>query len=225
MIRHAGSETVILLHGLASHRIVMSRLARLLRREGFRVLNWGYPSVRPSILSLAERFQGQLQRSAYDEQCDRLHIVAHSMGSIVTRQALATYRPAKLGRIVMLGPPNSGSHVARCLSGPLGNFCPPLRQLSDEPNSFVNRLEEPQGLEIGIIAARHDFVVKLENTYLGCQRDHVLVPGPHSAIPLRRDTARHVINFLRFGKFHQPVPLASRLGIPPVPSIATASAE
>lgn len=195
------SQSVILLHGLGAIRLVMSRLALILRRSGYDVSNWGYRSTWGSIDSHAKAFQDRFGQALYGGIGRRLHIVAHSMGGIVARRVIADRRPVNLERMVMLGPPNSGSHVARRLAGPLGRVCRPLRELSDAPNSYVRRLEEPRDIEIGIIAAALDRVVKLDSTSLACQSDHIVLPGHHGMLPWRRDTANQVIHFLQSGRF------------------------
>jgi hypothetical protein len=124
------------------------------------------------------------------------------MGSIVARCALETGGLTKLGRFVMLGPPNRGSHIARRLASQLGDLCTPLRELSDASDSFVNRLEEPTHVEVGVIAAAADRVVPLKSTHLACQRDHIVLPGHHGVLPWRYETFRQVISFLQDGRFN-----------------------
>ncbi len=101
----------------------------------------------------------------------------------------------------MLGPPNGGSPVARQLAPRLGAICPPLRELSDEADSYVNRLETSLELELGIIAAASDRVVRLPSTMLPGQSDHIVLPGRHGELPWRRDTRDEVVHFLRRGRF------------------------
>jgi pimeloyl-ACP methyl ester carboxylesterase len=202
MICQAKTETVVLIHGLAAPRWVMNRLARSLRRQGYRVKNWGYPSTRRSVEAHAVRlraFFAELAETS-EEVC---HLVTHSMGGIVARCALIPDPPANIGRVVMLGPPNHGSHVARWLTPYLGFMCQPLRELSDEPVSFVRKLAEPRGLDVGIIAAASDHVVSLDSTHLECESDHIVLPGRHGLLPLRRDTNQQVAAFLRNGRFHR----------------------
>ncbi len=61
-------------------------LASRLRANGFRVLNWNYLSLFAAIETHANRLCDFLATQLSLEP--RFHIVAHSMGSIVTRAAL-----------------------------------------------------------------------------------------------------------------------------------------
>ncbi len=197
----AAHEAVIILHGLAAHWLVMSRMASTISAEGYHVINWGYHSIWSPIEYHARRLRNRLADLESNPKIRRIHLVTHSMGSIVTRVAILPGHPQKLGRIVMLGPPNHGSHIARRLSSPLGWMCPPLSQLSDRQESFVNQLPEPQAIEIGVIAAAKDLVVPRDSTLLSMQRDWIVLPGHHGLLPLRRDTTRQVLAFLRGGRF------------------------
>lgn len=199
--RTTGEEFVFLLHGLAANRLVMARLTSYLKGHGYATRNWGYPSLRSPIQYHAEALAHDLRERSEDPSITRIHLVTHSMGSIIARCALLKEHPTKLSRVVMLGPPNHGSHVARALSGPLGWFCPPLKELSDQGDSFVNRLHEPTDLDVGVIAAGADLVVPRPSTRLACQRDYIVIPGHHGVLPWKRQTAICVHNFLRNGEF------------------------
>ena len=181
----------------------MSRLAGHLQREGYTVANWGYPSIRGSIETKALHLRQRLTDLMQMRGDAALHVVGHSMGGIIARRAFSLNRPARLGRFVMLGPPNRGSHVARAIAPVLGALCPPLRQLSDAPDSYVNCLELPCDIELGVIAAADDLVVPLESTRLPTQKDHIILPGHHGVLPLRKDTAIQVTHFMRHGMFHR----------------------
>ena len=62
---------------------------------------------------LAERFE--------DDRAKKIHVVAHSMGGLVTRSAVAQGAGKKLGRFVMLGTPNRGSFApVQALRGTYG---------------------------------------------------------------------------------------------------------
>lgn len=205
MMSHSSSDAVVLLHGLAANRLAMLRLAKHLDAHGYVVQNWGYPSITTSIETHAREFRNRLSDFSAGHPFGSIHLVTHSMGGIVARRALSLSRPPNLGRFVMLGPPNSGSHVARRMARPLRRLCPPLQELSDAPDSYVNGLEEPRGIEVGIIAAAADRVVKLPSTHLECQRDHIVLPGHHGVLPWRRETSEQVLHFLLHGHFDREV--------------------
>jgi triacylglycerol lipase len=192
-------ELVVLVHGVACHRAFMWRLGRRLRRAGFATYNWGYPSLGRSMEHHAERFRTQL--GELSKQGDVLHIVAHSMGAIITRSALSCDGFPQLGRIVLLAPPNHGSPAARILARLLRRFCPPMSEMSDHPDSFVNRLTGAKGMQIGVIAARFDTVVPLSSTMLDGQTDHICLRATHTSLLFQRSAASQICSFLSTGRF------------------------
>ena len=195
-------EAVVLVHGLAAKRIVMAMLRTSLARSYGEVVNWGYPSLWSPIQRHGRELAALLRRLDGGDY-DRIHLVTHSMGGIVARLALAEFQPERLGRFVMIAPPNRGSHVASRIAPYLGRLFPPLLQLADHEASFVRRLPLPLAPELGIIAARTDFLVREPSTHLGCERDHIVVPGLHSTLLWRRETAEQVRHFLEHGRFQR----------------------
>jgi hypothetical protein len=123
------------------------------------------------------------------------------MGGIVARAALARYRPAKLGRFVMLAPPNKGSFVATAAEGTFGRVLRPVAELSTSAGSLVNSLPAPAGIEIGVIAAQWDALVAEDATHPGVPHARVTVPTFHTGLLFRRDAARLVAGFLTHGDF------------------------
>ncbi|HET6879713.1 MAG TPA: alpha/beta hydrolase [Pirellulales bacterium] len=197
----ASGETAVLVHGLGGSTLLMSPLASRLKRVGYGAVNWSYSSYRKTIERHGRRLCERLTALDNDAQVSRIHLVTHSMGSIVARCALQTKRPEKLGRIVMLAPPNCGSPLA-AFWGPKLRWCTPIvDELAKRPDSFVNCLPLPDGVEIGIIAASHDFMVGPGNTYLACQRDCIILPATHTFLLFRRCAADEVIQFLSTGQF------------------------
>ncbi len=211
-------EVVVLVHGLGAHRLMMKPLARRLTRGGFQTRNWGYPSTRRVIQDHARNLTKVLEQLEGSPTVGRFHLVTHSMGGIVARQAMTNCELSKLGRLVMLGPPNGGSRVAAKLACFVGRLCPPLLQLSDSDDSFVNQLPAPEGVQLGVIAAQFDRVVRLEATHLPNETDHTVVPAGHGPMIFRRDVAELAANFLKFGRFEiaaasEAAGLSSRLEI------------
>ncbi len=182
----------------------MLPLARILQQAGFATVNWGYHSLIGSIEAHAHRFRAELDQLQSQTSLEKIHIVAHSMGSLVTRQALLVPGLDKLQRIVMLCPPNHGSHAASLFPSSLGWLSRPLLQLSDRPNGFACRLPQslPERYEVGIIAAENDFVVRRESTSLLGAKESIVVPSFHSGVLFRRQTAELTANFISQGSFH-----------------------
>lgn len=194
-------EIVLLVHGLAAGRAMLRPLERSLQQRGYQTFNWGYPSLRSEIQALSDALTQELIKLNADASVARINLVTHSMGSIIARSTLANNEFARLGRVVMMAPPHGGSRVAANLARLLGWLCRPLKQLSDNPNSLVNNLPEPEGYEIGIIAAARDRVVRIENTRLACQADHIVVNSGHTSMLFRLEVADLVDSFLRQGRF------------------------
>ncbi|MEO0530475.1 MAG: hypothetical protein AAF266_07820 [Planctomycetota bacterium] len=209
----SGRELVVLTHGIASTRFFLAPMAGWLRQAGYATRLYGYPSLWWSNATFGKRFASFLHRVA--PKYDRVHLVVHSMGGIMTRCALTEERPANLGRVVQIAPPNQGSHMATRIGHYHGHalwdalvvaphrlIAPTLDELRDTPDSFVRNLgPPPEGVEIGVLAASHDNVLHPEQTHLEGQADHHTVEGWHTAILWKKETADRVVDFLRTGRF------------------------
>lgn len=212
-------DGVILLHGLARASTSMAKIERSLTAEGYTVLNLDYPSRKHTI--------GQLSKSTLHpafihprlRHCKRIHIVTHSMGGIIVRHYLKNRRPARLGRVVMLAPPNQGSEVVdrigcwrsfRWINGPAG------QQLGTGRNSLPKQLP-PANFELGIIAGCRsinwinssmipgvdDGKVSVTSTRLKGTRAHLVVKSSHPFIMRHPAAIRATLAFLQTGSFRQ----------------------
>ena len=197
-------DIVFLVHGLGGSRIDMWPLARRLRRSGFAVKNWSYRTLGNRIETHANRLGNDLVAIDNEPEDRKIHIVTHSMGGIITRSMLADFDIQNLDRIVMLVPPNQGSHVARKVVRYFGWLTPSLQQLSDAPNSFVNQLPntlQQQGIEFGIIESTKDRVIAQGGVHLDGYRDYVRLDIHHGVIQWYFQTIQLVENFLHEGRF------------------------
>ena len=200
----SGRECVSLVHGFFANQYMLALLGHRLKRHGYLATPWGYRNMRRSILEHADAFSRELARLDADRAVDTIHLVTHSMGGIIARAALERFRPQKLGRFVMLAPPNRGSFVANAAVGVLGGLFKPVAELTTGPESLVNSLGMPAGIDIGVIAASRDALVSPESTRPDVPHDHVTLPCLHSSLLFRRDAADLVAAFLATGEFPAP---------------------
>lgn len=207
-------EGVVLLHGIFRTSRSMAALARDLEQAGYTTLNVNYPSTRLNLAELVEWLHPLVQRFALG--VSRLHFVGYSMGGLLIRAYLARYRPAHLGRVVMIGTPNRGSEVAdflkplalyRWLYGPAGQELGTGMKVDYLPFS----VDYPLGIIAGnrsvdplcgrLLPRPHDGKVSVENTKLEGMTDHKVLPVAHPFLPGAASVRQQVLAFLRRGLF------------------------
>jgi pimeloyl-ACP methyl ester carboxylesterase len=189
---------VVLLHGIARTARSLHRLERSLQQAGFATLNLDYASRKKPLEMLAEDIHAEI--CAFADACSGpVHFVTHSMGGLLARVYLARHRPARLGRVVMLGTPNGGSEVAdflksfplyRAFYGPAGQQ---LTTKSDAALTSLPPVDYPVGVVAGtrtldpiawyfILPRPNDGRVSVESSKLDCMADHVTIKAPHNLL-------------------------------------------
>jgi pimeloyl-ACP methyl ester carboxylesterase len=183
----------------------MLTLGRVLRKEGYRVVLYGYPSSRRGIVDHGAKFAEFLAAEVFPGAATgSVHLAGHSLGAIVIRQALGESPPPAVGRIVMFAPPNQGSRTAERLARWWGCrwLLRPLPELSAAPDALIHRVPVPK-VEIGIIAGRDDGKVDTDLSHLpgNTEADHRVVPAYHSFLMNRADVQAATAAFLQTGRF------------------------
>jgi pimeloyl-ACP methyl ester carboxylesterase len=197
----APRELVVVAHGMGRSPMSMWPIKKALEAEGYEVLNFGYSSYCCSIAEIGEKLRAELARTI-GPQHTQVHFVGHSLGNIVIRYVLTRDTlPPRVGRVVMLAPPNQGAHAANTFAPFAGWLLRPVSELRADTAATVRKLPRVRDVQIGVIAARDDRTVKLPETHLAEETAHVVVGGGHSFIMRREDVKRQLVAFLRSGRF------------------------
>jgi len=216
----ARGDCVVLLHGMARTAASMETLAGAIAEAGFQVSNIGYPSRSHPIEDLAP--VAIHSGMAECPKTDKVHFVTHSLGGILVRYFLEHNPLPRLGRVVMLAPPNQGSEVVdnirdlpgfKLLNGPAG------RQLGTDDASIPRQLG-PVKFELGVIAGSDtvnpllslylpnpdDGKVSVASTRVEGMNDFIVLPYTHTFMMEAAEVATQTILFLKTGAFEHPLP-------------------
>ena len=216
---NATRDGVVLLHGISRTALSFRKMQLALERAGFTTLNLDYASRRKPLEGLAEDIDPAIQHFA-DRVDGSVHFVCHSMGGLLARVYIARHRPKHLGRVVMLGTPNSGSEIAdrlknfgvyRAFFGPAG------QQLGTQRDAAIEVLFPPVDYPVGIIAGNrsiypiasrflprpHDGRVSIANTKLDGMADHIVMETSHPWLVRSGPAIEQTIVFLRDGSFRR----------------------
>ena len=148
-----------------------------------------------------------------------IHFVTHSLGGILVRQYLREHEIPRLGRVVMLGPPNQGTEVVdrlrefpgfRFVYGEAG------LQLGTGRDSVPKQLGEVN-FDLGVIAGtrsinlflstmipgENDGKVSVGNTRVEGMNDHLAMEVTHTFMMRNDRVIAQVIHYLRHGRFQR----------------------
>jgi pimeloyl-ACP methyl ester carboxylesterase len=204
--------TVIVIHGLWMSGLEMIWLEKNLRRIGYRVVLFRYPTVRVELTDSAEalyRFWQKIPGPVY--------MLAHSLGGLLALHMLQRHKEAGNSRMVALGTPFSGSHSARKISRfPwIGR-----RILGGSLNCGLlhgGPQKVPDGCTVGVIAGNYsvgisrvlfaleapcDGTVSVLETRLS-GAEHIQLAHTHMGLIFSRKVVELADKFFREGTFHE----------------------
>ncbi len=212
------NELVIFLHGILRSKTDMLPLSHYMSKQGYDTINILYPSREKSLEDLTEFVKTTIENHPDYSPEKTLNFVTHSMGGLIARYYIATHKPAHLGKVVMLGPPNTGSEFADFLDdhkflGPLFRtiFGPASTQLKTNHKHIDGDINYPLGIIAGstsinplspwVLEGTHDGIVPVERTKIQGMTDHIVIPATHSFMMFNPKVAEQAHHFLKHGKF------------------------
>ncbi|MGB1310787.1 MAG: esterase/lipase family protein [Leucothrix sp.] len=204
---------VLLLHGVLVNAMEMLYLKRQLEQQGFTVHSLSYASTKYSIAENAQRLYQQIASIKYA----KLHVVAHSLGGIMTLHLLEKYPDLKIGRVVMLGTPINGSYAAkrfcrwkvigRLLTNSMAQGLAGDHHFNitapHEIGMIAGSIQSPIGLGLllGKLPEANDGTVLLSETKHPLLSQHLVVNKSHTGLVFSKTVAALASRFLRTGHF------------------------
>lgn len=202
---------VLILHGVLMNAFEMFYLAKQLRKRGFIVHTISYQS----ILKTPSANASALHKEILKLNTNELHIVAHSLGGIVTAHLLDKFDDIPSGNVVMLGTPIQGSWFAKKLQKwPIINKI--LSNSMKRGLSGENIPEWKSTRPWGMIAGQASFglatimgglpeegdgTVMLNETYHKKITSHLTLAVSHTGLLFSKEVAKFTAYFLQEGSF------------------------
>lgn len=241
----ASARCVVLLHGLARTETSFVLMETALRAEGWTVVVPSYPSTEAPVDELTRRTLPDAVAACGTNKVD---FITHSMGGILVREWVTEAGPERIGRVVMLGPPNQGSEIVDELrdviafdwiNGPAG------LQMGTGPDSLPRRLPDVN-FELGVIAGSQslnpyfstllpgpdDGKVSVASTKVKGMKSHITLPVTHTFMMNNPRVISQAMEFLKTGRFDPELTLLGsvleQLGCPDggcIPGIKASGAQ
>ena len=204
------TETIILIHGLWMHGLVLLPQQYWARAEGFAVRRFSYPSWRDGLADNVRLLSGFVDETPGAA----IHLVAHSLGGLVALRMLSQKADARIRRVVLLGSPYAGCHCGFFLAA--NPLLAGLVGRTFEDWFKLPRPDLPPAVEIGIIAGTrriglgrlipglarpNDGLIAVDETHIAAARDCIALNVSHSGMLVSRTCAGQIANFLGTGSF------------------------
>lgn len=204
-------SNVLLIHGILMNPLEMRYLGKQLSDAGFNVHYAYYQSVLKTSAQNAQSIYKKIKQL----NLPNLHIVAHSLGGIITMHLFDQFNDVPEGKVVMLGSPVNGSWIAQKIHGwpvispLLARSMPSALSGEDLPKWQTQRdwgmiagtRNQGLGILAGGLPGEGDGTVLIKETLHPEQTQHTTVKTSHTALLFSKEVASLTSTFLKTGKF------------------------
>ena len=194
--------------------IEMRYLGKQLENFGFAVHYVFYQSVLKTSAQNARVIHKKIQRLNLPD----LHIVAHSLGGIITMHLFNQFDDIPKGRVVMLGSPVNGSWIAQkvqawpVVSPILARSMPSALSGENIPawgegdnqrdwGMIAGSKNSGLGVLTGGLPDKGDGTVLIEETRHPKQTEHIIVNTSHTGLLFSKEVAELTARFLKVSSF------------------------
>ncbi len=204
-------KTIVLIHGLYMNALVMKILESRFKKKGFNVVNFEYKTVLFNKNETLLNLHKEIENIKSD-----IYLVGHSMGGLIARLYQTEFKSSKVKKIVTLGTPHKGSHIAKFVKGTklsvfLGNAGESgiIKQLPDWENQcemgcLVGVLNLGANIVFGKYHGKHgasDGTVFADEAIVDNATDKVMVKVSHTGMLYSNRVFKETLSFIKNSKF------------------------
>ena len=214
-------EYLILIHGYGNNTKSMENIHNHFMGK-YKVLNLGYVTKNMTFTDLMTRFchvmKNKIKRGA------KVNFVVHSFGGIITRAIITKCPWINVGRVVMIGTPNSGTSLITHLKRQplIDSFLDRISHTLETGSRQAKRYHIAH-CDVGVIAGnksfsfnhstsyvslifysrdiRHDGTVEVDQTKLSYMSDFIEINDNHADMINNKTVINYCENFLTKGRF------------------------
>ena len=137
------NKVIILIHGIYGSHHDLKKIAEFYFNRGYEVVSIRYPTTTDNIENISKKYIDPAIKNI-DKNKEK-YIIAHSMGTIVTREYLINNKIDNLKKVVFISPPTKGTDLSDSIPAKILNYGlgKSLFDFSTKKNSFVNTLKAP----------------------------------------------------------------------------------
>ncbi len=207
-------DYVVLVHGLWSSPFAMAKIGERLTEQNYNVINVGYPSSQKEIKTISREYLKNITDKNCPDTTKKIHFVTHSMGGIIIRDYINQLSDIeRIGKVVMLAPPNNGSEIidnfkgVKVLEKIIGPAGMELGTDSLDTPRTLGDAKVPTGVVIGtgktfplielFVKEENDGMVTIESAKLEGMKDFKVDKSSHTMITFSDEVIDYVVRFLK----------------------------